>query len=351
MFKKLFATLSLAALAAFPALAAEDLLSVAQSYAPAGATLVEQDTRGNVGEFEFYLSDTQEFLEIEVNAQTRKVQRADYSARDDRGSAAVSLTREQAQAQVLAQYPDAQVDFIWLDREDGLSSYKVSFTSNGMTGVVTVHPESGALLKRELTYAASAGSSSAALTMQQAQAAVLDRVSGGTLTYLVQSTEDGKLIYQGEVTDAQTRYEFEIDASTGRFLEWEREALRDGAEPSEQPGPAPDASGLIGTARAKSIALDKAGSGRVTRIKLDREGGRQVYEGKLVTDQYEFDFAIDAVSGAVREWEKERLESPAEQAEEEREEREEREEDAREEREDREEDARKEREDREEDDD
>lgn len=336
MFRKFFVTLSLAVLAAFPALAAEDLLAVAQSYAPAGATLVEQETHGHVSEFEFYLRDTQEFLEIEVNAQTRQVQRADYSARNDQGSAVVSLTQEQAQAQVLAQYPDAQMDFVWLDKEDGLSSYKVSFTSKGMSGVVTVHPESGALLKRELTYAASANSTGASLTMQQAQAAVLDRVSGGVLTYLVQSTEDGQLIYQGEVTDATTRYEFEIDAATGRFLEWEREPLRTDAEPSEKPAPAPDASGLIGTARAKSIALEKAGSGRVSRIKLDREGGRQVYEGKVVTDQYEYDFEIDAVSGTVREWEKERLDSPAEQAEEEREEREEREEEERERREERE---------------
>jgi len=45
----------------------------------------------------------------------------------------------------------------------------------------------------------------------------------------------------------------------------------------------------------------------VVSIKLERDDGRQVYEGEVHYGKYEYDFEIDAKTGKIREWEKERI--------------------------------------------
>ena len=42
-------------------------------------------------------------------------------------------------------------------------------------------------------------------------------------------------------------------------------------------------------------------------IRLERDDGRQVYEGEVINGQYEYEFEIDAENGRVREWDKERM--------------------------------------------
>ena len=38
------------------------------------------------------------------------------------------------------------------------------------------------------------------------------------------------------------------------------------------------------------------------RIRLDRDDGREVYEGELYYDRTEYEFEIDASTGSVSEW-------------------------------------------------
>ena len=63
------------------------------------------------------------------------------------------------------------------------------------------------------------------------------------------------------------------------------------------------ASTLIGETRAKEIALNHAGltSSQVSflQLKLDWENGRQVYEVEFYSGNKEYDYEIDALSGAV----------------------------------------------------
>ena len=63
------------------------------------------------------------------------------------------------------------------------------------------------------------------------------------------------------------------------------------------------ASAYIGEAKAKEIALSHAGlsSSQVTflQVKLDWEDGRQVYEVEFYSGSKEYDYEIDAASGAI----------------------------------------------------
>lgn len=65
----------------------------------------------------------------------------------------------------------------------------------------------------------------------------------------------------------------------------------------------------IGTNRAMAIALKKvpgANSSHVKEIHLDRENGRMVYEGEIYYNGWEYEFDIDAVTGAIVKWKADR---------------------------------------------
>lgn len=61
--------------------------------------------------------------------------------------------------------------------------------------------------------------------------------------------------------------------------------------------------------QAKSIALKEAGlsekDGKWKKEELDREDGRQVYDLEFVSGEREYEFEIDAQTGAVVEFKKE----------------------------------------------
>ena len=69
---------------------------------------------------------------------------------------------------------------------------------------------------------------------------------------------------------------------------------------------ADSASSLIGEAKAKEIALNHAGvsssKASFLQVKLDWDDGRQVYEVEFYSGNKEYDYEIDASSGAIRSY-------------------------------------------------
>lgn len=64
-------------------------------------------------------------------------------------------------------------------------------------------------------------------------------------------------------------------------------------------------------AAAQKIALEHAGvkavDATITKSKLDYDDGRPEYEGKIIYGGTEYEFTIDAATGAVMEWDAEKL--------------------------------------------
>lgn len=64
-------------------------------------------------------------------------------------------------------------------------------------------------------------------------------------------------------------------------------------------------------AAAQKIALEhtgvKAVDATITKSKLDYDDGRPEYEGKIIYGGTEYEFTIDAATGAVMEWDAEKL--------------------------------------------
>ena len=109
--------------------------------------------------------------------------------------------------------------------------------------------------------------------------------------------------YEVEIrSQSGEEFEYKIDAYTGAILESKREAA-DGTEmPMVQPSN-PAASGDIGHAKAKSIALNHAGVSKSKaydmEIELDDEDGTLVYEVEFKFGGMEYSYEINAATGAI----------------------------------------------------
>ena len=109
--------------------------------------------------------------------------------------------------------------------------------------------------------------------------------------------------YEVEIrSQTDEEFEYKVDAYTGAILESKREAA-DGTEvPVVQPSK-PAASGDIGYAKAKSVALNHAGvsEGKAydMDIELDDEDGTLVYEVEFKSGNMEYSYEINAATGVI----------------------------------------------------
>lgn len=118
--------------------------------------------------------------------------------------------------------------------------------------------------------------------------------------------EYGRMVYEVDFDANGAEYEYEIDAKSGDILLFEIE--RNGTK--QQGGSmTQESAGYIGAEKAKSIALSNAGltAASVTGLvsELDSDDGTAVYEVEFMYGGYEYEYKIDAKSGAIIESDKE----------------------------------------------
>lgn len=120
--------------------------------------------------------------------------------------------------------------------------------------------------------------------------------------------EDGRQVYDIEFWVDGVEYDYEIDASTSAVLksgqDWGGHHHSGGASAAQQPG------SFIGEEAAKSAALTHAGisadAAGYIRCELDEDDGLWVYEIEFQTGATEYEYEIDAASGAVVKAEQDR---------------------------------------------
>lgn len=118
--------------------------------------------------------------------------------------------------------------------------------------------------------------------------------------------EYGRMVYEVDFDANGAEYEYEIDAKSGDILLFEIE--RNGTK--QQGGSmTQESAGYIGAEKAKSIALSNAGltAASVTGLvsELDSDDGTAVYEVEFIYGGYEYEYKIDAKSGAILKSDKE----------------------------------------------
>ncbi len=117
--------------------------------------------------------------------------------------------------------------------------------------------------------------------------------------------DDGIQIFEVEfyVPATKSEYDYEINAQTGEIISFDYDAE------NYTPSTTNNNSTTKTEAEIKKIALDKVPGATANDIhlELDRDDGKVKYEGKIIYQGMEYDFEIDAYSGAILEWESESI--------------------------------------------
>lgn len=144
------------------------------------------------------------------------------------------------------------------------------------------------------------------ITLEQAKETALKhaglKADAVTFVKAEQDYENGKLVYEvGFVTNDGGKiveYDYEIEAATGSVVSYDYDA--------ENYVSAKGATTVsVDEVTAKQTVLNKVPGATAANIyewKLDFDDGRWEYDGKIVYNQMEYDFTVDASSGAVTEW-------------------------------------------------
>lgn len=121
--------------------------------------------------------------------------------------------------------------------------------------------------------------------------------------------DDGRWEYEIEFIvsskNGYLEYDYEIDAMTGKILSCDYDA--ESYTPDTNGNAAQPA---VSETAAKKTALARvpgATAANLCEFKLEHDDGRWEYEGKIVYKQMEYEFTIDASTGAIVEWEAESI--------------------------------------------
>ena len=209
---------------------------VAQSGANFVRAYEDWENGRSVYEVEFYANGTE--YDYEIEKSTGKILSRDWDienwAPSNPGSGSTGSAVTVAQAKEIA-LKDAGVSqssatFIRAveDWDDGRSVYEVEFYANGTEYDYEIEKSTGKILSRDWDIEnwapskPSTGSTGSAVTLNQAKQMVLDRVPGmpASSVRIQRDWDDGRQVYEGEAYYGDMEYEFEIDASTGKFLDW-----------------------------------------------------------------------------------------------------------------------------------
>lgn len=217
-----------------------------------------------------------------------------------------------------------------LELDDGVWEYELEFTSNSREYEYTINAVSGEIIKfsPENAPQQSGGSDSGSgsgtnsstpqgserITETQAREIALDHagVSAGAAAFTKSKLEldDNIWEYEFEFTANSRKYEYKINAVSGKVLEYSFENIptqsSSGGSSSGSGGSGsgtPQDTERITEAKAQKIALDhagvSAGAATFTKSKLELEDRIWVYEFGFFTNSSEYEYKINAVSGRV----------------------------------------------------
>ena len=212
------------------------------NYGKTGAALSGDDGSSQTGDGQA--------VQEEIDQTQSGIQQAqqDQSAAQSQAQAVEDAVDEDTAVSIAMEHAgvtECSIHRVELDTEDGRQVYEVEFFAGNTEYDYTIDRETGEILScdqdiegwglgngqqngsgngngRKNGQDNSAASSSGPITLEEAVQLVLDRVPGASASdvQIEFERDDGKDIYEGEVTCNRTEHEFQIDASTGNFIEW-----------------------------------------------------------------------------------------------------------------------------------
>ena len=327
----------------------------ARTYVPEDAALQGKERDDGAYKFHFYSESTGYSYEVEISRSSGEVREVESELRGGTGSSNVSLTEADIQGRVREWYPEAEISGMQLGQDDGLYSYEVYFRADDKYGSLELNAAEGTLLESKIKYGTpvvipAETSNVTADTSYLSEEEIRNQVAGAypdsQLVAVEMDRDDGRYVYEVEFFSGGWKYDLVYDALTGEVLKEESEqtnwqpaetaaapaesaeetpastetqvpessAAASGGENRTETGAASGTSGQpVSEEKAREIAIGKASaenpdadwSGSITKIRLDRDDGRLLYEGELRSGAIQCEFEIDAYTGVVLKWETE----------------------------------------------
>lgn len=211
---------------------------------------------------------------------------------------------------------------ISLDLEDHVMIYDIEFKANGNEYEYEIDALSGVVIKCEIDKEDDdskkpEGNKTSYIGAEKAKTAALAHAGLAgkevSFTKVEFDRDDGVSLYEVKFRYENTKYEYEINALTGAVIQHESEQKRDlfnsnktDSNSSQEKIPTV----FIGIEQAQNIALKHAGlSGKQVsfeKIELDQDDDDPaVYELEFSYEQTEYEYEIDALTGAVLQYESE----------------------------------------------
>ena len=246
---------------------------------------------------------------IMISVEDKDAARAEKLQRELTSAVDGVLQTSEAKAAVLTQTLTQDAAREQQARENNISTGKAALVNR----VLAINPslKFDALAKlsvEELKDLAEAGApampigkdAAAYAAEQYAGTAALDSVT----TEVDSELDESPAHYEVELHTAWGEFEYLVDAYTGEVLSGQKDLLSTAPVGDETAKPTVPSDGAdIGHAKAKSIALNHAGVDANTvydmNIKMDTENGAIVYEVEFKSGNKEYDYEIDAATGAI----------------------------------------------------
>ena len=253
---------------------------------------------------------------IMISVEDKNTTRAEKLQRELTSAVDGVLQTSEAKASVLTQTLTQDAAREQQARENNISTGKAALVNR----VLALNPSLSfdalaALSVEELKDLAEAGAPAMPIG-KDAAAYAAEQYAGTTALDSVTAEVDPELDespahYEVELHTAWGEFEYLVDAYAGKVLSGQKDLLTafaqnaapQPAQPSEQKPAPSEATKNIGYAKAKSIALDHAGVREAQAydmdIELDDEDGRLIYEVEFKSGNMEYDYEIDAATGAI----------------------------------------------------
>ena len=266
---------------------------------------------------------------IMISVEDKDTARAEKLQRELTSTVDGVLQTSESRASVLTQTLTQDAGLAQQARENSISTGKAALVNRVLALNATLKFDALAKLSvEELKDLAEAGAPAMPIGMDAARSAA-EEYAGTTAVDSVTAEVDPELDespahYEVELQTARGEFKYLVDAYTGKVLSGQKDLLaavsasnettkpsgqkpasasNETTKPSDQK-PAPSGTVQdIGYAKAKSIALNHAGlrenQAYDMDIELDDEDGTLVYEIEFKSGNMEYDYEIDAASGAI----------------------------------------------------
>ena len=248
---------------------------------------------------------------IMISVEDKDTARAEKLQRELTDAVDGVLQTSDAKASVLTQTLTQDTAREQQARENSISTGKAALVNR----ILAINPnlkfdELAKLSVEELKELAEAGAPAIPIGKDKAMDIAVAEFGKASAAEILHSEVDPELDespahYEVEITGRNgEEIEYKIDAYSGAVIAVKPEMADDEASEAQPAKPAqPETAQDIGHAKAKSIALNHAGVDANTvydmNIELDVEDGTSIYEVEFKSGNKEYDYEIDAATGAI----------------------------------------------------